>query len=268
MRDARALGRRVGDARYLELGYEALVADAPGSLREVCRFAGLEYDDGMLGYVGETESARKAHQQRLNEPPRVGVRDWRTEMAPIDRRGLRVRRRRPPRRARVRDDVTRLLRRTARRLSCDDERLARHWGTDAAIAALAPPSSPGRPSWFLAANAPGAKRADVGTDLAECPGQRRDVGVAQVAGEVLLDPVPVMAPRTLHRRAAIVREDDEDRTAVVLRPDAADEAGRFHPVDDTRETALAVEDPVRELVHPEAAGCLLELNEDVVPAHR
>ena len=84
VRDARALGRRVGEARYLELGYEALVADAPGSLREVCRFAGLEYDDGMLGYVGETESARKAHQQRLNEPPRVGVRDWRTEMAPID----------------------------------------------------------------------------------------------------------------------------------------------------------------------------------------
>jgi hypothetical protein len=31
--------------------------------------------------VGQTESARKGHQQRLNEPPRVGVRDWRTEMA-------------------------------------------------------------------------------------------------------------------------------------------------------------------------------------------
>ena len=34
----------------------------------------------MLGYVGQTESARKEHQQRLNEPPRVGVRDWSTEM--------------------------------------------------------------------------------------------------------------------------------------------------------------------------------------------
>ena len=45
----------------------------------------LEYDDAMLGYVGETESARKEHQQRLNEPPRVGVRDWRTEMAGPDR---------------------------------------------------------------------------------------------------------------------------------------------------------------------------------------
>ena len=39
----------------------------------------------MLGYVGETESARKEHQQRLNEPPRVGVRDWSTEMPIADR---------------------------------------------------------------------------------------------------------------------------------------------------------------------------------------
>jgi hypothetical protein len=84
VRDARALGRRVGQGRYLELGYEALVADPPGTLREVCSFAGLEYDDAMLGYVGETDSARKAHQQRLNEPPRVGVRDWRTEMTAED----------------------------------------------------------------------------------------------------------------------------------------------------------------------------------------
>ena len=38
----------------------------------------------MLGYVGATDSARKKHQQRLNEPPRVGVRDWRTDMAPAD----------------------------------------------------------------------------------------------------------------------------------------------------------------------------------------
>jgi hypothetical protein len=39
----------------------------------------------MLGYVGNTASARKEHQQRLNEPPRVGVRDFRTEMSEADR---------------------------------------------------------------------------------------------------------------------------------------------------------------------------------------
>jgi len=84
VRAAQTLGKRVGDGRYFELPYEALVADPSGELRRVCAFAGLEYDDAMLGYVGETESARKSHQQRLNEPPRVGVRNWRTEMSRED----------------------------------------------------------------------------------------------------------------------------------------------------------------------------------------
>jgi len=84
VRAARALGARVGPARHLEVRYEALVA-APGEeLGRVCAFAGLEYDDGMLGYVGRTDSARKDHQKRLDEPPRVGVRDWRTEMPAAD----------------------------------------------------------------------------------------------------------------------------------------------------------------------------------------
>jgi hypothetical protein len=84
VRAARALGRRAGSGRYLEVRYEALVADPAAELRRVCRFAALEYDDAMLGYVGHTDSARKAHQRRLDEPPRTGVRDWRTEMPPAD----------------------------------------------------------------------------------------------------------------------------------------------------------------------------------------
>jgi hypothetical protein len=86
LRAARRLGSRVGGDRYTELRYEALVADAPAVLRRVCAFAGLDYGDEMLDYVGRTESARKPHQQRLNEPPRTGVRDWRTEMEPGERR--------------------------------------------------------------------------------------------------------------------------------------------------------------------------------------
>ncbi len=84
VRAARALGEGLGPARYLELRYEALVADPAAELRHICSFAELEYDDAMLGYVGQTESARKGHQQRLREPPRVGVRDWSTEMSPKD----------------------------------------------------------------------------------------------------------------------------------------------------------------------------------------
>jgi hypothetical protein len=84
VRSARALGARVGHERYLELRYEELVSDPAAGLRCVCGFAGLEYDDTMLAYAGRTDSARKEHQQRLNEPPRVGVRAWRSEMDPAD----------------------------------------------------------------------------------------------------------------------------------------------------------------------------------------
>ena len=84
VRAARELGWRVGTARYLEVGYEALVAEPEAELRGICAFLGLAYDGVMVDYAGKTESARKEHQQRLNEPPRVGVRNWRTEMAPVD----------------------------------------------------------------------------------------------------------------------------------------------------------------------------------------
>ena len=84
VRAARSLGADVGRDRYLEVRYEALVADTEAELRRICTFAALEYDDGMLAYVGQTDSARKEHQRRLDEPPRVGVRDWRTEMPPHD----------------------------------------------------------------------------------------------------------------------------------------------------------------------------------------
>jgi len=77
---ARALGRRVGSARYLELRYEDLVAGPEDQLQRICSFAGLPYEPGMLGYVGQVDLAGKPHQQRLAQPPTVGVRDWRTDM--------------------------------------------------------------------------------------------------------------------------------------------------------------------------------------------
>jgi len=79
---ARALGRRVGPDRYLELRYEDLVRDPAAELARVCTFAGLQFEADMLDYVGRSDSARKPHQQRLNQPPTTGVRDWRTELDP------------------------------------------------------------------------------------------------------------------------------------------------------------------------------------------
>lgn len=81
---ARALGRRVGAERYLEVRYEDLVREPASELRRVCGFVGLEYQEDMLAYVGHSDSARKPHQQRLNQPPTAGVRDWRTELTPAD----------------------------------------------------------------------------------------------------------------------------------------------------------------------------------------
>ena len=64
----------------------------------------------------------------------------------------------------------------------------------------------------------------MGADLLERAGERFDVAVCELAREVLVDRVPVVAARSLQRLAALVGEDDEDRPAVVLGADAADEA--------------------------------------------
>jgi hypothetical protein len=55
-----------------------------------------------------------------------------------------------------------------------------------------------------------AQRARVGTEFLERAGERLDIGVGEVAGEVPFDRVPVVAAGLLHRVAAVVGEDDED----------------------------------------------------------
>jgi hypothetical protein len=81
---ARALGSRVGASRYREVRYEALVADPKQQVEAICEFAGLHYEDGMLGYAGDPSVERKPHQQRLRQPPTPGVRDWRRELSTSD----------------------------------------------------------------------------------------------------------------------------------------------------------------------------------------
>lgn len=80
---ARRLGGRVG-TRYLEVRYEDLVDDVEGVLRQICQFAGLEYEPAMVDYAGNVDVSTKPHQQRLKQPPTKGVRDWRTQMPPDD----------------------------------------------------------------------------------------------------------------------------------------------------------------------------------------
>ena len=79
--DARALGRRVGPTRYLEVRYEELVADArvgrSGDLR--VRRGRVRAGDARLH--GSVDVSAKPHQQRLLTPPTTGVRSWREDMS-------------------------------------------------------------------------------------------------------------------------------------------------------------------------------------------
>jgi hypothetical protein len=77
---ARALGRRVGPRRYLEVRYEELVADPESVLRGLCTFAGLTWDPAMLDYPGAVDVSSKPHQQSLTRAPTPGLRDWRDQM--------------------------------------------------------------------------------------------------------------------------------------------------------------------------------------------
>jgi hypothetical protein len=81
---ARALGRRAGASRYLELRYERLVEDPEHELRRTCTFAELPFEPKMLAYAGNVDVSRKPHQRSLKRPPTPGLRDWRNAMSPDD----------------------------------------------------------------------------------------------------------------------------------------------------------------------------------------
>jgi len=81
---ARELGGRVGPARYLEIRYEELVSDPESTVRAICAFAEIPFEPAMLDYARAVDVSDKAHQQRLLQPPTVGVRDWRSELGQRD----------------------------------------------------------------------------------------------------------------------------------------------------------------------------------------
>jgi LPS sulfotransferase NodH len=85
---ARALGREVGSSRYLEVRYEALVADPTATVGAICAWAELPFEPAMLEYAGEVDVSAKQHQQRLLVPPTKGVRNWRGEMSAADIRAF------------------------------------------------------------------------------------------------------------------------------------------------------------------------------------
>ncbi len=81
---ARALGRRLGQSRYLEIRYEDLVADTGGVVESVSAFAEIPFETSMLEYSQAVDVSEKPHHQRLLQPPTRGVRDWRSQMSEGD----------------------------------------------------------------------------------------------------------------------------------------------------------------------------------------
>ena len=80
----------LGAARYVELRYENLVADPSAELRRLCSFAGLSFEERMLGYHSDAVDRLQAgpgaadYHRSAFAPPTAGLRDWRTQMAPAD----------------------------------------------------------------------------------------------------------------------------------------------------------------------------------------
>ncbi len=105
-------------------------------------------------------------------------------------------------------------------------------------------------------------------DSFKSPRENLDVGVGEVLREVPFDSIPVVAAGLAQLFGARVGQDDQDRTPILRRPDAADEPTLLHSVDYMGEATLAVKDPFRKLVHANALRRLIDMNEDVVPALR
>jgi len=81
-------GRKLGPSRYLEVRYEDLVADPEAALNGICRFIELDYRPEMLTYhqrgIDWMPLQLRVQHTHLLEPPRVGIRDWRKDMAGKD----------------------------------------------------------------------------------------------------------------------------------------------------------------------------------------
>jgi hypothetical protein len=88
---ARRQGELLGTARYREVSYERLVARPREVLEEICTFIGLEYSPAMLSYAERTDRflagpAAEVTHRHLTRPPTPGIRDWKRDLDPRDRR--------------------------------------------------------------------------------------------------------------------------------------------------------------------------------------
>jgi hypothetical protein len=85
VRLGREAGALLGPDRYLEVRYEALVADPELECRTLCDFLGLAYDPTMLRFhEGRTRSTPGLSAKKAWRPVTAGLRSWREQMASDD----------------------------------------------------------------------------------------------------------------------------------------------------------------------------------------
>jgi hypothetical protein len=88
VRAGRRDGSELGMARYHEVRYERLVEDPERELRAICSFLELAWNPAMLAYPDRVADAlpddRRSQHRHEDRAPTAGLRDWRTEMPPVD----------------------------------------------------------------------------------------------------------------------------------------------------------------------------------------
>src|SRR5262249_32448155 len=85
VRLAREAGEVLGPGQYLEVRYEALVADPATECERLCDFLGLEFNPAILRFhEGRMRSEPGLNAKDAWLPVTPGLRDWASQMAPDD----------------------------------------------------------------------------------------------------------------------------------------------------------------------------------------
>lgn len=89
VRAGRRAGRRLGEHRYMELHYEALVDDTERQLRRISSFLDIGYEPRMLEHSAAalrqlSMSPDPSADRSLGLPATPGLRNWREQMKPLD----------------------------------------------------------------------------------------------------------------------------------------------------------------------------------------
>jgi Sulfotransferase family len=85
----RTAGKQLDERRYREVHYESLVEDPEATLRDLCEFIDVSFDEAMLHYYDRPDilsrfGIRASAHQNVHRAPTANIRDWRAEMSRED----------------------------------------------------------------------------------------------------------------------------------------------------------------------------------------